>query len=170
MNNLELLEILKENPDYVMTVIEKIKIQFEEETFQKYNQNNRDANSYYLAGHSPSFARILNDVFYDLGTFYDDFSYKGKNHIGHVITKIGDHYYDVSGNLDHYLQNNPEQFQECSKEYFPYLEETCCKKDEHNDEIQEELIGYGKDVLQNLLINHSDCLTRKLGIPFPNKK
>lgn len=164
--NLKLIE----NPDYVMTVIERIKSHFETETFQKYNQNNRDANSYYLAGHSPSFARILNNIFYDLGTFYDDFSYKGKNHIGHVITKIGEHFYGVSGIVDCYVLENSEQFQECSKDDFLFLEEFNCKKDEHNDEIQEELISYGKDVLQSLLANHNDCLTRKLGINIPRTK
>lgn len=164
--NLKLIE----NPDYVMTVIERIKSQFETETFQKYNIYNRDAISFYLKGHCVSFAHILNEIFYNIGTFYDDFSYKGKNHIGHAITKIGEHYYDVSGILDYYLQNNPGQFQECSKNDFPYLEDTCCKKDEHNDEIQEELINYGKDVLQSLLANHNDCLTRKIGINIPRTK
>lgn len=160
---------LIENPDYVMTVIEKIKIQFETETFQKYNHYNRDAISFYVSGHCPSFARILNDIFYDLGTFYDDFTFKKKNH-GHVITKIGNHYYDAFGIVDYYVLNNPKQFQEYPKKDFSYLEETCCKKDEHNDEIQEELIRYGKNILHSLLINHSNCLTKKLGMPFRNKK
>lgn len=160
---------LLENPDYIITIIERLKKQFEEKTFPKYNHYNRDAVSFYLTGHCPSFARILNDVFYDLGTFYDDFDYKGEK-IGHIITKIGDHYYDVSGIVDYYVENNPKQFQECAKDYYSYLEETLCKKDEHAVEIQEELIAYGKGIIQSVLIHHNNCLIRKLEIPSTNKK
>lgn len=174
-NNIQNLNMI-ENPEYVLNMIDSIKVEFREEVFPKYNadQNGnkltRDADSFYLTGHSPSFARILYECFDKQGEFYEDFSTESHKKIGHAIVKLGEHYYDASGIVDFYLEQYPDNWKKCDSERFYFYQEFNCSKHEHNDEIEQELIEFGKKQLIEMKKNHSDNIIRKLVTKVPTNR
>lgn len=150
------------NQEIVLNIIDILKDKFTKEIYFKYNHHIiHSAESYYYTGHAPSFSRILYEIYDGDGTFYEDFSFEGEN-IGHTLIKIGEHFYDVCKIADEIVMKNPQQFSECPANYFPFYEENYGSKEEHNDEIEQELIAIGKIALQEMIQNHSTEYTRNL--------
>lgn len=166
-NNLQKSNTI-ENPDYVLNIIDFLKTTFSEELFSKYNSDSngnaqtRDAESFYLCGHSPSFAYILYECFDKQGTFYEDFTSNSQQKVGHAILELGEHCYDASGIVDFYLEQYPDNWTKCDAEYFQFYREFYCSKHEHNDEIEQELIKRGKIKLAEIKQNHNKNIVRKL--------
>lgn len=168
-----------EEPEFILNIIDALKIKFNEEVYPKYNKTKegkplfRDAETFYLFGHCPSFARILYET---LGTncyFYEDFSSSATRKKEHAIVKIGDHFYDASGIVDYIIEQYPDNFSECPSDYFYWYEDFNCSHHEHDSEIKEELIAYGKKLYLQMISNHNKELTRKLvtkvSLPTENK-
>ena len=120
--------------------------------YYKYNRLCRDAISFYYSGHCTSFARILYAIFNENVSF---FAYNS-----HVITKIGNNYYDIRGCVNNIIKI--EDYQEYSKEEFGFLEQELDKLDDYSIEIEKELITFGKKKLKELKIIHNENLIRKL--------
>ena len=173
------LEKYTEEPEFVLNFIDSLKLKFNADVFPKYNKTNkgvplfRDAESFYLWGHSPSFARILYETLGKNCQFYEDFSSNASQTIGHAIVKIGEHFYDASGIVDNLIEQYPDNFTQCSNETFLFYEEFYCSTHEHDSEIKEELITYGKQLYLQMISNHNEELTRKLvtkvSLPTENK-
>lgn len=160
-----------QNPEYILYIINTLKTKFNEEIYPKYNKGKngkplfRDAESFYVYGHCPSFARILYETLEGNCKFYEDFS-SNNSSIGHAIIKAGEHFYDASGVVDYLIEKYPQNFSECPNDYFGFYEEYNCSHHEHDEEIKMELIKYGKNIHTNFLINHNEQLIRKLSIPI----
>ncbi len=93
----------------------------------------RDAISYYKTGECDTYATILCEIFGPYATKYSSED--------HVVTKIGNHFYDVRGLRDNYVGND---FQ---KESPYYIDVHFGKRDNLSKPIAEQLIMIGKNVL-----------------------
>lgn len=147
-NDLNLKKFITQ-PQYVMYIINNLIIKFNTELFKKYNGSNyKDAVAYYRYGKCPSFAYILSQIFGEqYCTFYDDFCSQEENKDGHVYTKLGDYFFDVTG----YYESLPSRYINSSYDNFLYIAELYCAKDEYMREIEEELIIYGTELLQETM-------------------
>lgn len=160
-----------QDPDYILYIIDTIKTKFNKELYPKYNKDKdgnpffRDAESFYVWGHCPSFARILYEALNGNCDFYEDFSAQTPK-MGHSIIKVGEHFYDASGIVDYLIEKYPGNFRECPSEYFYHYEEYNCSHHEHDSEIKNELIEYSKNISSKISINHNKELIRKLTIPI----
>lgn len=137
------------NPVNVQSVIMVLNINFPG-LLKKYAGYDRDAVSFYLYGHCTSFARILYEIFNGNCAIYDDFSSESENREGHVICKIGDHFYDVRGCIDQ--TPTLENYKECPISRFPFIEDMHGNSTDHDEEIKEELIAIGKKAIEALYV------------------
>ena len=99
-----------------------------------------DVFNYYLYGHCPSYSRILCEIFKDNATVYCSSS--------HVITKIGEHFYDVRGIVDD-LVTNEFTDADCAQGLL-YIEMMFGVKDNVEAPIENELINIGIKKLEEL--------------------
>ncbi len=96
--------------------------------------------NYYLHGHCPSYSRILCSIFKDKATVYCSDS--------HVITKIGEHFYDVRGIIDD-LVTSEFTDANCAQGLL-YIEMMFGVKDSVEAPIENELINIGIKKLEEL--------------------
>lgn len=95
---------------------------------------------YYLNGHCVSYADILRNIFEQYATQYNS-SY-------HVITKIGEHFYDVRGIIDDLVTN---EFHITEPQDIAYIDIHLGIKDEIEMSVEKELINIGINKLnQNI--------------------
>ena len=75
--------------------------------------------------------------------------------------------------MDNLIEKYPSNFTECPNKNFLFYEEYNCSPHEHDSEIKEELIAYGKQLYFQMISNHNEELTRKLvtkvSLPTENK-
>lgn len=133
MNEKIMLEITSD-PIIVAEIIEALATAFPA-IYQKYNGFPRDPYSFYMTGHCPSFARILHEIFGDKATIMDS--------TGHVITKIGNHYFDIRGLIDGF--EDIERYRECPIDYLPMVEMVLGSSADHDAELIAELVAIGKN-------------------------
>lgn len=103
----------------------------------KYELINKDAILYYTTGECDAYATILCEIFGEYATKY--------NSSNHVVTKIGNHFYDVRGIVDNYVKKD-FHITEIGDLY--YIDVSFGKKDNLSKPIEEQLIMIGKDVLE----------------------
>lgn len=131
------------NHEVVISVIDELREAFPE-IFMKYNNYKREANNFYMFGHCASFADILSEIFKGYATQYSNG--------GHVITKIGEDFFDILGWANgEYL--NPREGGKYKAWIDAPLEYDFCdltSKDDHDYELRMELIQIGKRKLQEL--------------------
>lgn len=106
----------------------------------------RDAGSYYLFGHCASFARILKAFFPN--------NYKLYVSSSHVLVKIENYFYDVSGvvvdvKLSDYRSSEMDDY---------YLNTIFNKEDELEQKLEDMLIHLGKIKLHDLMELHTESL------------
>ena len=133
----ELIQILNNNFTYIyfelsLKNLQKLKIEN-----INYELITRDAISYYKTGECDVYATILCEIFGEYATKYDSDS--------HVVTKIGDHFYDVRGLVDHYVKKD---FHITEKEGLGHIDNSFGKRDNLSKPIKEKLIMIGKNVLE----------------------
>lgn len=102
----------------------------------KYELINKDAISYYTTGECDAYATILCEIFGEYATKY--------NSSNHVVTKIGNHFYDAHGIVDNYVKKD---FHVTEIGDLYYIDLAFGKKDSLSKSIEEKLIKIGKDVL-----------------------
>ncbi len=147
------LSYIINNPDIIEDFITTLASTFPN-FYYKYNYVHRDAISFYYLGHCPSFARILYAIFNGNVSFYVSES--------HVITKIGDNFYDIRGYVNDRI--NLSDYQEYSLEEFSFAEIALDKFEDHSIEIESDLIFLGKVKLNEIILNHNQYLIKKLVI------
>ncbi len=147
------LSYILNNPDIIEKFITALTSIFPD-FYYKYNHLHRDAISFYYLGHCPSFARILYAIFNGNVSFYVSES--------HVITKIGDNFFDIRGYVNDRI--NLSDYQEYSLEEFGFAEIKLDKFEDHSIEIERDLIFWGKLKLNQIILNHNQTLIKKLVI------
>ena len=133
------------NIDLVINLIEALKDRFVEIRLKYEPNEHTNVENYYMTGHCSSFAKILYFIFENYTTIYDS------KYEGHVISKIGDHYYDIRGLIDNLV--DLKTYQECPIDYLPYIENIYLNTSnyEQNVKIEQEMINTGKQILQKML-------------------
>ncbi len=149
------------NSEIVLNIITFLKKYFEEEMYPKYNQKKCKMEDFYANKRHTSFAYILNTVFENIGIYYESYSFKGE-FLGQVLLKIGDTFYNANGIANDLFFNEESNFKICPTSYYPFYIEHFCNHQEHNNEMEQELIIAGKNALQQIYQNSSDSMTRKL--------
>ena len=104
-----------------------------------------NVNSFFLTGRCNIYAQILADIFGKYATVYD-------NH-DHVITKIGNHYYDVRGLIDQY--ENLNEYKETPLEYLkePLIFGIGNYKEDFDEEIIKIGVNAGNKYIKSRTIN-----------------
>ncbi len=133
------IEEIINDQEAVSYLIEELGMVFTQ-VFHKYNGRKRDAYSFYLTGHCASFAYVLYHIFEGHAQIMDSDN--------HVVIEIGNHLYDIRGCVD-YLANR-EDYRECPIDYFPYVELMLSTRADHDNEIREELITIGKEIIKKM--------------------
>ncbi len=93
---------MKYESDNIINIINKINDAFKQTLLSLYPypyEGNTDVYSYYLAGHCPSYAQILYNIFNDTQTI-NFYTIEDSRRGVHIVTKIGEHFYDVRGVVD----------------------------------------------------------------------
>lgn len=124
----------------VLAIIDTLRNSFKDVLIKYVPTSNHNALSFYLTGHCPSFAKILYEIFEGNCTILDDGA--------HVITKIGDKYYDIRGFASNY--EDISKYNECPIEYFPMIEMFLGKTDDCDEKIMQDLISIGKDEINKI--------------------
>lgn len=94
----ENIKDLAHNPFIVREVINTINSQYPQ-IIELYNPSNphKQPYSYFMTGGCSNYAEILTNIFQEQVDGYYLVSTDGSHTLDHVITKIGDYYYDVNG-------------------------------------------------------------------------
>jgi len=130
---------------YTIEIMKKANLP--EEAFKEINVHN--PYQYYLNGHCPSYSRILCEIFKGDAIVYCS--------SGHVITKIGEHFYDVRGEIDDLVT---KEFTIANDDLgLHYIELMFGIKDSVETPIEKELINIGKKVLME---RKQNCKCKKL--------
>lgn len=103
----------------------------------------RDPYLYYQNGHCNSYSDILCTIFKDNAIKYNSDS--------HVITKIGKHFYDVSGLIDDLVD---DKFHESEIQDLYYIDISLCRKDEIEKPVEKDLINIGLETLNSFNIEN----------------
>lgn len=111
--------------------------------YQNIELPKRDPYLYYLNGHCNSYSDILCAIFKNNAIKYNSDS--------HVITKIGKHFYDVSGLIDDLVD---DKFHESEIQDLYYIDISLCRKDEIEKPVEKDLINIGLETLHSLNIEN----------------
>ncbi len=101
----------------------------------------RDGSYYFVNGSCATYAEILHSVFEGVSQYYSC--------ANHVVTKIGNLYYDAQGL--NYAPLETDEYKFCPEEYFPEVKLGLHRTDGTEELIKDPLIEIGKTALEKFL-------------------